>query len=103
MKLEIDRPHLDSLVARFPDLAYLCEQLKFGSKVEIPLTRLSGDQVDHLVSLYEQAGPALQSRAAQLSTIKKALFGGGKRFEAEDLEDILPALAEYLIADGLRG
>jgi hypothetical protein len=103
MKLEIDRIHLESLVARFPDLAYLREQLKFGAKVEIPVTVLNVDQVDHLVSLYEQDGPALFSRAAQLSTIKQALFGQGKRFEAEDLEDILPALAQYLIEDGERG
>lgn len=103
MKLEIDRTHLEKLVERFPDLAFLREQLKFGSKVEVPVARLDADQLGFLVTLYEQDGPAQQARAAQLSTLVQALFGGGKRFEADDLEDILPAMAQYIIEDGHRG
>lgn len=103
MKLEIDRTYLESLVARFPDLAFLREQLKFGSKVEVPVQRLNADQVDYLVELYGQGGPTLQTKAAQLATLKAVIFGGGKRYEAENLEHVLVDLAEYLIAGGQRG
>ena len=103
MKLEIDRTHLESLVARFPDLAFLCEQLKFGSKVEIQMSRLTLEQVDHLVAMYQQDGPAQKTRAAQLATLRDILFADGKRFEAENLESLLPVLTDYLIKDGQRG
>ena len=52
MKLYIEKPYLESLVQRFPDLDSLLEQLKFGHRVETSFTRFTIDQLDFLSDLY---------------------------------------------------
>lgn len=103
MKLQIDRPHLEAMVARFPELAPLAEQLRFGNRAEVAFNQLSGDALAHLTDLYRQGGPDLQARAAQIETLRQAMNDAGERFAAEDLEMVLPAIARYLAADGIRG
>ena len=45
----------------------------------------------------------MQSRAAQISTLQKALHQDSTRFQQDDLEAVLPAIAEWLVNDGIRG
>jgi hypothetical protein len=101
--IQIEKPHVEALIARFPSQSGLSAQLRFGDKVELDLTRLSTDEFDFLEDLYSRAGPELRARAAQLATLRTALATQGKKFEAADLEDVLPALIRYLITDGIRG
>lgn len=101
MKLIIDRPYVEALVGRFPDLAYLQQQLKFGNRAEVLFDKLNPEQVKHLQSLYTQAG--MEVRAAQLSTIQQALAEQGERFVEGDLERLVPAIADFLINQVLRG
>ncbi len=95
MNIQIERPHVEALIARFPAHSGLSSQLRFGDRVELDLAHLSGAEFDFLEELYQQSGPELRARAAQLATLRSALESQGKRFEAGDLEDVLPALVKY--------
>lgn len=103
MKLQIERPYIDAMVAEFPELAVLQEQLRFGNKVEVSFGHFSSNEIEFLAGLYGQGGPEMQMRAAQLLTLQKALGGDGVRFTAEELESVVPAIAHYLMADAIRG
>ncbi|WP_434151958.1 AAA family ATPase [Methylocaldum gracile subsp. desertum] len=103
MKLQIERPYIEAMVEEFPDLAHLKEQLRFGNRVEVPFRQLSSPALAFLGNLYRQAGPEMQAKAAQLATLQQAMNDDGVRFEAEDLEMVLPAIARYLAADAIRG
>jgi hypothetical protein len=106
MKLQIERPYVESMVAAFPDLAPLKEQLRFGEKVEVPFHQLSNAELTFLLDLYRDAGPKMQASFAYISTLRRAFDDKGVTFTAEDLESVLPAIARYLVADAaiaLRG
>ncbi|WP_036259332.1 ATP-binding protein [Methylocapsa aurea] len=103
MNLQIDRSHIEAMVAEFPNLAPLKEQLRFGNKVEAPFHQLSASELAFLQKLYEDGGLDYKTKAAHLSTLRKALSSGGERFGAEDLENVVPAIARYLAKDGIRG
>jgi hypothetical protein len=103
MKLQIDRPHAEALIGAFPTLAALQDQLRFGNRVELGFHQLSVDQLDFLSQRYHQAGPRMQGHAAQLGTLVSALRSDQERFDGEDLEQLMPALAQYLVQDAIRG
>jgi hypothetical protein len=103
MKLQLERKHVEALAGEFPRLAPLKDQLRFGNKAEAAFSHFTRDEVSFLRNLYEEAGPDFRARAAQLATLQKALNDDGERFEAEDLERLVPAIARYLAADAVRG
>ncbi len=103
MKLMIERAYLDAMVGRWPELASLQDQLRFGDRAEVPVAQLTSEQAGHLGTLFRAGGPEMQLRAAQLATLRAVLDEGGRRFTANDLEDFLPALLRYLLAGGIRG
>lgn len=103
MKLLIERPHVEALVAEFPQLASLQDQLRFGNRVELAFHQLSPDQLDFLSLRYHAAGPEMQGHAAQLGTLVATLKTDQARYDGEDLEKLMPALAEYLVQDAIRG
>lgn len=103
MKLMIERPYVEAMADAWPDLAPLREQLRFGDRAEVPIAQLSVEQCTHLGNLFQQAGPEMQLRAAQLATLRTVLDDGGQRFSVNDLEAFLPALLRYLLDDGIRG
>lgn len=103
MKLQIERPFVEALVGAHPRLSWLQEQMRFGNRAECSFNQLEQDELQSLERLFASGGPALRNRAAQLATLRKALGGEGLRFEAEDLEMLVPALARYLAEDTERG
>ncbi|MEJ2141979.1 MAG: ATP-binding protein [Gammaproteobacteria bacterium] len=103
MKLQIDRPYVDAMLEQFPALDMLKEQLRFGNKAEISFSLLASNELAYLHNLYQQAGPGMHGKAAQLATLQKALNDESERFSADDLENVLPAIAEFLLNDGIRG
>ncbi|MDB5654459.1 MAG: putative ATPase, family [Tardiphaga sp.] len=103
MKLEIERPYIEAMVASFPGLTSLKEQLRFGDRVEVAFGQLSDTELDFLQQLYRAAGPDMQVHSAQIATLQRAFRGDGTRFAANDLESVLPAIARYLTADAIRG
>lgn len=103
MNLLIERPLVEALIAEFPELSPLRDQLKFGNKVEAPFHQLSKPALHCLLGLYQKAGSALSGRAAQLAALLKALEFEGERWGAEDLEKVVPAIARYLAVGGIRG
>jgi hypothetical protein len=103
VKLLIERNHAERLIAEFASLAWLAEQLRFGNRAEVPLEQLDGAQLDYLHRLYVDGGPAMQLRAAQISTLCRIRQEEGQRFGEHDLERLLPALAEYLLRDAIKG
>lgn len=103
MKLQIERPYAEAIVEKFPALIALKEQLRFGDHIEIPVSQLAKPELDFLVGLNQLAGPDMRGRAAQLLTLQRALNDDGVRFKADDLEAIVPAIAGYLLVDGIRG
>jgi hypothetical protein len=103
MNIQIERPHVEALMARFPAHAGLSAQLRFSDKVEVDLGHLQADELDFLEGLYREAGPHMRAKAAQLATLRNALTTQGRRYEATDLEDVLPALTDLLVTQGIRG
>ena len=103
MKLQIERPYVEAMVDEFPALVALKEQLRFGNRIEVPVSQLAGAELDFLVGLYQLAGPEMHGRAAQLLTLQRALKDESVRFSAEDLEAVVPAIARYLLTDAVRG
>jgi len=103
MKLQIERPYIEALVGAFPNLASLQEQLLFGDRAEVEFGQLAAAELDLLQELYGKAGPDMHARSAHLATLRRAFADTGTRFTAEDLEQLLPAIARYLVADAIRG
>lgn len=103
MKLQIERPYVEAMVDEFPTLSALKEQLRFGNRIEIPVSQLAKAELDFLIGLYQLAGPEMHGRVAQLMTLQRALNDSGVRFKADDLESIVPAIARYLLSEALRG
>jgi len=104
MNLQIDRPHLEAMIAAFPRLAPLQDQLRFGNRVTLPLAQLTGIEMGFLGDLYRDAGPAMRMRAAQLATLQQAFDGQGHRFGPDDdLEMLMPAIGRFLATHALRG
>ena len=103
MKLQIEQPYVEAMVEAFPGLASLKEQLGFGNKVEVLFSQLSDVELSFLGNLYRAAGPEMQARAAQLTTLQQAMNDDGIRFKAEDLEMTVPAIVDYLMANAIRG
>jgi len=103
MKLQIERVHIESMLQVFPRLDFVREQLRFGNKVEISFAQLDDAELDFLRGLYADGSPELRARGAQIATLQKALREGGRRFEAEELEMAVPAIARYLAEGSSRG
>ena len=103
MKLQIERPYVNAMMEQFPSLTNLKEQLRFGNRAEISSNHLSQTEMSFLQNLYQQAGPEMQGRVAQIATLQKALNDDGERFTADNIEQLLPAIADYLLKDGIRG
>ncbi|QXP89720.1 AAA family ATPase [Methylococcus capsulatus] len=103
MKLQIEKPYVEAMVTEFPRLAGLQDQLRFGNKAEIAFAQLENAEVNFLRNLYEEAGPDLKQRAVQIAVLQKALNDDGVRFEANELEQAVPAIARYLATDAIRG
>ena len=103
MKLQIEQPYVDAMLAQFPQLDVLKEQLRFGNRAEVSFNQLSANELSYLQNLYQEAGPDMHGRAAQISTLQKALNDEGERYSKDDLEILMPAIAEYLLNDGIRG
>ncbi len=101
MKLQIERTYVEALIAQFPELSPLCEQLKFGNKADVPLHQLTADQLSFLQTLYSNAGS--KGYAAQIGTLKQALTYQGRRFEEGELEQVVPVIAEFLVQNAIRG
>src|SRR6266542_2592080 len=72
MKLQIERPYFEAMVASFPGLASLNEQLRFGDRVEVAFSQLTDVELGFLRELYSQAGPDMQVRSAQIVTLQRA-------------------------------
>ena len=103
MKLQIEKNYVDAMVAEFPGLTLLKDQLRFGNKAEVSFNHLSNSELSYLQDLYQQAGPDMQSQAAMIATLQKALNDDEQRYTADDLERLVPAIARYLINDAIRG
>ncbi len=103
MKLHIERSHVENLTQTFPNLAFLKEQLRFANKVEVFYHQLDVNEWQFLYDHYQQVGNVMQSQAALLLTIKNALIYEGERYDAQQLEMLLPNIVQYLIENAQRG
>ncbi|MEQ1530490.1 MAG: ATP-binding protein [Methylococcales bacterium] len=103
MKLHIERRYVESLIETFPNQMALKEQLRFGNKAEVSYQQLAANEWRYLLDLYRNAGAAMQNQAALLATLQKTLHADSERYEAGQLELLLPAIAHYLIDDAIRG
>jgi hypothetical protein len=103
MKLQIEQPYVNTMMEAFPELSGLAEQLRFGNKALVDLEQLSQHSLAYLQNLYENAGPAMQARAAQIATLKKAFNDEGAHYGPDDLEALVAGIAEFLIRDAIRG
>ena len=103
MKLQIERPIVDALVGAHPRLAWLQEQMRFGSRAEVDFAQLELDELHCLESLFADAGPHMRARAAQIATLRQALGTDALRFTADELDILVPAIAHYLADGAERG
>lgn len=103
MKLNIERQYVDAMLEKFPDLTNLEEQLRFGNHAVVSVNQFSSQELTFLQDIYQQAGPEMQGRAAQIYTLQKALNDQGQRYSADNLEILMPAIAEYFLDGGING
>lgn len=103
MKLHIDRVYATAMVEAFPHLTTLKNQLKLGGIAEIAVSQLGEQELSHLGGIYRQAGPHMHGHLTQLRTIQNALSNDGLRYQEDDLEMVMPEIAEFIIAGGQRG
>lgn len=103
MKLQIEKNYVEALLEEFPRLDMLAEQLRFANRAEVSFSQLNKQELSYLHNLYQQAGAPMQARAAQISTLQQALNDEGPRYSADDLEILMPAIADYLLEGGVRG
>ncbi|MGR9052745.1 MAG: AAA family ATPase, partial [Gammaproteobacteria bacterium] len=94
---------VDAMVAEFPGLSRLQDQLRLGNRAEVPFNHLTDSELTYLQDLYRQAGPDMQSQAAMIATLQHALNDDEEKFTADDLERLVPAIARYLIDGAVRG
>jgi DNA polymerase III delta prime subunit len=103
MNIEIEKRHVEALVTRFPAQAGLAAQLRFSDRVEVELRHLSSQELDFLEEIYRVSGPEMRARAAQLATLRAALASTDRRFEGNELEDVLPELVRHLTTAPING
>ena len=103
MKLQIEQPYADALLEAFPVLTPLKDQLRFGNRLEVASQQLPDTALAFLHDLYRQGGTSMHGRAAQIATLQQAMNDAGTRYSADDLERLLPDIAEYLVNDAQRG
>lgn len=103
MKLLVERNFVEALAERYPDLHAYTEQLKFGSRAEIPSQQLSNQQLGFLRDLYAEAGPERRGYTAQLTTLQHALNEESYVYGEGELEQLLAGLTEYLLQDAING
>ena len=103
MKIQIEKNFAEELVQQFAELANLLEQLKLGTRIEVPFYELTTEQLGFLGNIYSNAGPAMKSRAAQIRTLESALGYTGPRYREGELESLVADVIEFLLQDGIRG
>lgn len=103
MKLQIEQPYVDAMMNQFPELRTLADQLRFGNKALVDIEQLNKTSLAFLHNLYENAGPNMKSRAAQIETLKHAFNDEGQRYGSDDLEQLVAGIADFLIDDAIRG
>ena len=87
MKLQIEQAHAVALMAAFPRLETLREQLRFGHRVEIGFQQLEGPELDLLEARLAAGDAESRARAAQIATLRHALSGGGPTLRARRARD----------------
>ena len=103
MKIQIEKHVAEALVQQFTELTNLLEQLKLGSRVEVPFYELTTEQLGYLGDIYSNAGHPMKSRAAQIRTLESALGYSGTRYREGELESLVADVIEFLLQDGIRG
>ncbi len=103
MKLRIERPHVEAMINAFPRLAGISEQLRFGNSAELAFSQLQDEEVTFLRELYAAGDADQRARAAQIHTLQDAMNDGGERYDGDDIEPLVPAIARYLAKDAIRG
>ncbi len=103
MKFQIEKPHLQQLLAVHPRLSSLNEQLRFGSRALVSYDQLSPSELASLAGIYRQQGEAMQQQLALLDALQLALADDSQRYHPDHLEMLLPAIAEYLLEGAIRG
>lgn len=103
MKFHIEKAHLEPLLSEHPRLQPLKDQLRFGSKAQVNYDQLTPSELASLAGIYAQAGGALQQQAALIGALQTALTGDSPRYHGEQLEMLLPAIADYLLQNAIRG
>lgn len=103
MKLQIEKRYLEPLLTEHPRLHTLSDQLRLGNKAQVSYDQLSEVELASLAGIYAQAGEALQQQAALLNALQQAMGAHSQRYNAEQLEMLLPAIARYLLEGAIRG
>lgn len=103
MKLQIEKRYLEPLLTEHPRLHTLSDQLRLGNKAQVSYDQLSEVELASLAGIYAQAGEALQQQAALLNALQQAMSAHSQRYNAEQLEMLLPAIARYLLEGAIRG
>ncbi len=103
MKFQLEKTYVEAMVSHFSELDFLAEQLKFGNRAEVSFQRFNTEQMTYLKNLYEQAGPAMLGKVAQITTLQTAISANEPKFGKGDLEKMLPEVTRYLTENAIRG
>ena len=103
MKLVVERDVVEALVVDFPGCAGLLAQPRFTDRVEVGLAALSGDELGRLHDLVAERGTLAGGQAEQLAALARVARDDGRRFDADDLDELAPQLALFLVEGATRG
>jgi ATPase family associated with various cellular activities (AAA) len=103
MRILIEKRHFEPLLTIHPRLQVFFEQLRFGNKVKVSYHQLTADELLSLAEIYVAAGQSLQPQVALLSALQSALLSDRRRYNAEQLEMLMPEIAHYLMDGAVKG
>ena len=103
MKLHIERRFVETLIEAFPHLINLKEQLRLGNKAEVFYQQLAAEEWQFLYQLYQEAGDTMRQQAVLLASLQAATQASQERYQGDQLEQLMPAIANYLIENAQRG
>lgn len=103
MKLLINRAAYLHWVKSCPKFEYMLEQLQFSQRVEIDCARLSEEELEFLQASFSALEQTSTAEARALVLWRKVMGQELKRYAADEMEMMVPALARYLAENAQRG
>lgn len=102
MHLYLDKSQLDVFLQRNPRLNPLRDQLRLGSRAKIAYDSLHAEELESLIELFG-AETQRSMHSVLIKVWHELRSQKPPRYQADQLEQLLPEIALYLLTDAQRG